>query len=305
MFILLGMVYLWEIYISGTLCCYCRVSPNYSINKPLLDGLTMTSTKFPRLLASFSMLLLLLPIVPGWSLIAQAQQSSSGSPTVAARRQSRVKFEPPKGQPAPTFTIGGGRRDSNNSCPTARTARNQPPMNQGANQALTPLLPKTKLGLTVSSHPTFMVYVPSNSAKAVEFMLENEKGEGVYQTTVNLKSNSKIVEVPLPTSQSALEIGKDYKWVVSMICQQPGPRDPFTEGVIRRVRADNALTSSLRTAKPLEKVALYAKSGIWFEAAVNMVQLRRSQPNNPEIASAWQDLLQSAGLEKIANEPLN
>jgi Domain of Unknown Function (DUF928) len=282
------------------------VSPNYSINKPLLDGLTMTSTKFPRLLASFSMLLLLLPIIPAWSLTAQAQQSSSGNPKVAVRRQSRVKFEPPKGQPAPTFTIGGGRRDSNNhSCPTARTVRNQPPVSRTANEALTALLPTTKLGLTVSSHPTFMVYIPSNSAKAVEFTLENDKGEGVYQTTVNLKSNSKIVEVPLPTSQSALEIGKDYKWVVSMICQQPGPRDPFTEGIIRRVQADNALTNNLRAAKPLEKVALYAKYGIWFEAAVNMVQLRRSQPNNPEIASAWQDLLQSAGLGKIANEPLN
>ncbi|MBW4511593.1 MAG: DUF928 domain-containing protein [Scytonematopsis contorta HA4267-MV1] len=267
----------------------------------------MTSTKFPRLLASFSMLLLLLPMVPGWSLTAQAQQSSSGNPRVAVRRQSRVKFEPPKGQPAPAFTIGGGRRDNNNNtCTTSsRTARSLPPGNQNSNQALTALLPTTKLGLTVSSHPTFMVYVPSNSAKAVEFTLENEKGEGVYQTTVNLKSNTKILEVPLPKSESALEIGKDYKWVVSMICQQSGPRDPFTEGVIRRVQPDTALTNSLRTAKPLEKVALYAKAGIWFEAAVNMVQLRRSQPNNPEIASAWQDLLLSAGLERIASEPLN
>jgi hypothetical protein len=52
-------------------------------------------------------------------------------------------------------------------------------------------------------------------------------------------------------------------------------------------------------------VALYAKSGVWYEASANLAALRKAQPNDPEVASAWKELLETAGLDAIANATLN
>jgi hypothetical protein len=54
----------------------------------------------------------------------------------------------------------------------------------------------------------------------------------------------------------------------------------------------------------LERVNLYAKSGIWYDAVANLAALQKTQPNNPEVASAWKDLLRGVGLDVIAKAPL-
>lgn len=266
----------------------------------------MLWTKFPRFLTSFSTILLLqLALLPTWASLVQAQ-SASDQRTVGKR--SPIGFIPPKGQPRPTVTVGGGRRNSSLAvCPQQRPRLNLSSVqsNTATNKPLTPLLPSDKLGLTVSSHPTFIVYVPESGAKSVELTLEDNKGKGIYQKTVDLKGNSGIVDISLPTTATALEIGKDYKLVVSVRCQQTGPKDPFVEGIVRRIQPDTALANRLQSAKTLEKVLLYAEKGIWFEAVTNLLQLKRSQPNNQQIASAWKELLQSAGLSEITNTPTN
>jgi hypothetical protein len=75
------------------------------------------------------------------------------------------------------------------------------------------------------------------------------------------------------------------------------------EALIRRIQPDSALTQ-LAQAKPLDRVALYAKSGSWYDALANLAELRKAQPNDAEVASAWKELMQAAGLDAIANAPL-
>jgi hypothetical protein len=242
--------------------------------------------------------------------VAQTSERASARLQIADRRVKRVTFEPRRDQPAPTVTIGGGRRNNGN-CSQIEQASAQPAQSLPLDQLLTPLLPSpfSNLQLTVSAHPTFLVYVPQTSATVVEFTLlttkDNNKEEGIYQTTVKLTGTPGIVRISLPTSAPELEIGKDYKWLVTMACQADGPTvsDPFTEGLVRRIQPDSSL-SQLDQAKPLDRVALYAKSGFWYEASANLAALRQAQPNDPEVASAWQELLQGAGLGAIANAPL-
>ena len=171
-------------------------------------------------------------------------------------------------------------------------------------KTLVPLLPSSKLGLTASSHPTFMVYVPQTSAKALEFTLENEEGEGIYQTEVNIDKAPGIMSFSLPKTESALEIDQDYRFVVSIICQQTGPKNPFVEGLVRRISPDSALVNQLNKPESLEKVMLYSESGYWFDAMENLAALKRSQPDDSEVAAAWENLLASVGLEKITKAPL-
>jgi hypothetical protein len=98
-------------------------------------------------------------------------------------------------------------------------------------------------------------------------------------------------------------MGKDYKWLVSVVCESGSPEDSYVVGSVRRIQPDSSL-SQIDRAQPLDKFALYAKSGVWFDAVANLATLRKAQPNDPKVASAWENLLKGAGLGAIANAPL-
>jgi hypothetical protein len=268
----------------------------------------MIWTKLPWHLLAFSAPLVLeLVTIPGFSTTAQAQ---TRTPTQINpdQRLKTVRFEPRKDQPAPTYTVGGGKRGTCEKNPQASEPATEPlPLDP----SLTPLLrsPLTDPQLTVSARPTFLVYVPQTSAKAVEFTLllrDKDNSENkIYQTSVNLTGTPGIVSISLPATAPELEIGKDYKWMVAMACQtgEVNVDDPFAEALIRRIQPDSSL-SQIDRAKPLDRVALYAKEGVWFDAVANLAALLKSQPNDPQVASAWKELLQGAGLGEIANAPL-
>ncbi len=215
----------------------------------------------------------------------------------------RGLFDPPVGEPDPTVSIGGGRRNSDGKCPKDRN--NQPKDNQASDaieQQLIPLLPTSKFGLTYSSNPNFYAYVPKTSAVAVVFTLENQDGQGIAQKRLDLTNTPSIVSTQF---DQPLEIGKDYKWLVSVVCVADDPEDTFSEGIIRRVKPNLALVGKLEKASDIERVELYAKSGIWYEALANLAKLKLAQPNNPEIKAMWINLLKSSGLESLANYPIN
>ena len=214
----------------------------------------------------------------------------------------KVTFKPPKGQRQPKMAVGGGRRN-NGMCESGVASLGI--QNKTIDKTLVPLLPSSKLGLTASSHPNMMVYVPSTSAKSLEFTIYNEQEEGIYQRQVSLGNTPGIVNLSLPTSEPGLEIGKDYRFVVSIICQQSGPQNPFVEGLVRRVAPASALRNQLNQPTSLEQVIALSESGYWVEAVSNLAKLKLSQPFNSEIDTAWEDLLSSVGLSGIAQAPLN
>ena len=214
-------------------------------------------------------------------------------------------FEPPAGEPAPTISIGGGRRSSDGQCPKDRDIQPSDPIaSNSLEQLLVPLLPTSKLGFTFLPNPTFFVYVPKTSAIAVEFTLENQEGKGIYQNRVNLTNSPSIISFQLDPKQVSLEVGKDYKWLVSVVCETGDPEDTFSEGIIRRIKPNPDLIKKLEKASAIERVDIYAKSGIWHEAMANLAQLRLAQPNSPELKSTWLNLLKSSSLESLANTPL-
>lgn len=267
----------------------------------------MIWTKLPWHLLAFSAPLVLeLVTIPGFSTTAQAQ-TRTPTQTNPDQRLKTVRFEPRKDQPAPTYTVGGGKRGTCNNDRQASEPATEPlPLDP----SITPLLrsPLTEPQLTVSARPTFLVYVPQTSAKAVEFTLllkEDNSEKGIYQTSVNLTGTPGILSISLPATAPELEIGKDYEWRVAMACQtgEVNVNDPFAEALIRRIQPDSSL-SQIDRAKPLDRVALYAKEGVWFDAVANLAALLKSQPNEPQVASAWKELLQGAGLGEIANAPL-
>ncbi|MEQ8467824.1 DUF928 domain-containing protein [Coleofasciculus sp. E1-EBD-02] len=272
----------------------------------------MVCTKLPQYLLVLSAAVLLeVGIIPGFFIAAQAQTQ-----TFSNVKSKQVIFKPNPSQPAPEITTGGGRRHEGQCSADQGVAEDTT-----ASQSLTVLVPSVldaqplkeleqspvgiNFQLTVSEKPTFLVYVPQTSAQVLELRLEDEEGQPIGEAAyLNLTATPGIYSISLPETAPPLAVGQDYKWLVSMTCQVSGPDDPFVEGSIRRVSPDSILTRSLDQVTDLEQVAVYAQAGIWQDAVVNLAALRQTQPNNPEVVSAWEDLLQYAQLEDITHAPL-
>jgi hypothetical protein len=147
--------------------------------------------------------------------------------------------------------------------------------------------------------------MPQTSAEKVEFLLEDANGE-VYQTTYALAQPANDVEgapgirsltLPALANLSPLEIGQEYQWQLTLICNsQDRSSDIVVEGKIKRVALDPILARRVRLATPQQRVALYAKAGLWHEALSTMVELQRDRPNDPTLAATWDNLLKSEGM---------
>lgn len=264
----------------------------------------MSEKHFHRYFSLLAIAALLQSIVFSIFLLETRSQPKpqSKTPTQTVGGGSRGLFQPPEGEPEPTVSIGGGRRSSDGKCPKDRDI--QPTDSKSTDsleQLLIPLLPTKKFGLTYSSNPRFYAYIPKTSAIAVVYTLENQEGKGIDQKRIDLTNTPSIVGVQF---SEPLEIGKDYKWLVSVVCVADDPEDTFSEGIVRRIKPNPALIGKLEKAKDSDLVDLYAKSGIWYEALDSLVKLRLINPKDPELNSIWLNLLKSSGFESLAITPI-
>jgi tetratricopeptide (TPR) repeat protein len=168
--------------------------------------------------------------------------------------------------------------------------------------------PKTDPQLTTAAYPSFFVYVPQNSAQALEFVLEdNTSHQELYKTTLKPSKESGVVRVNFPDNANlpSLQNGKEYAWSFSVVCDtQSRDKDIEVKGSIQRIQTDPNLAIQLQKAQPRERAALYATSGIWQDTLTTVADLRRTNPNDLAVKTDWEDLLKSVGLEKIAKAPL-
>lgn len=221
-----------------------------------------------------------------------------------------LTFEPRAGAGAPARTTGGGRRNDGRTCdspvpptkPITSAATPNPTPAAAMDQSLIAVVPSTDTEYTFADRPTFLFYIPETAAKVAEFSLE----DGTQQVTsiqIPLTGKSGIISLTPDKTSPVLEVDRDYTWVFSLQCGNY-VNDPIVRGTVRRIQPDATLTSRISKAAPLEKVSLYATSGIWYDAISHLAMLRRAQPNDPKLVTAWQELLQSVGLGAIASVPL-
>ncbi|MBR8835575.1 MAG: DUF928 domain-containing protein [Stigonema ocellatum SAG 48.90 = DSM 106950] len=204
---------------------------------------------------------------------------------------AQVTFNPPKAQ-APKSTSGGASRGPS-TCGADITTTTK--------ASVTPLLPKTNIGLTVAEHPVILVYVPQTNAKKALFSLQDEQGKQYYQTNLPLPQKRGVMEVKLPGSVPALKADKNYQWFLAMICTEELEVDsPSVSGWIRRIESNGSLNN-----KPtLELASNLARMGIWYDALSTLAELKRTQPNNPAVANSWRKFLEDVDLNAIAEAPL-
>jgi hypothetical protein len=175
---------------------------------------------------------------------------------------------------------------------------------------LTALLPTTNLGYTISTHPTLLIYVPEVKADTAEFILEENQRDStsyrrIYSTKLSLKQTSGFVSVTLPPNISPLEVDRQYRWSFMVMCDADDfSGNPTVEGWIQRVEASSTLRTNLQQSPVTAHAAIYAESGIWFEALSSLAKQRQDSPHDQALLQDWRDLLESVKLDpRLALEP--
>lgn len=225
----------------------------------------------------------------------------AGMTLVQAMPGRAVSFSTPDGvEGTPKMETSGGASRSGGQCTPGVVVKPE--------EAIAPLVPNTKLGLTVAERPNFFAYIPETTAKEAAFSLQDEEQNLVYQTRISLPSKAGIVRISIPEEVEALEVGKDYRWFVEVLCtgEDFDPDNPLADGWVRRTEKNPMLQSKLEQASTnLERAMAYAEAGIWHETASMLVEARQLQPEDSnDWELHWQELLTSVGLEAIATQPL-
>ncbi|WP_083492774.1 DUF928 domain-containing protein [Lyngbya aestuarii] len=182
---------------------------------------------------------------------------------------------------------------------------------RGGNQYLTTQIPLTvitgqssSLSLTASSHPTFFVYVPYTSTEVsygVFSLYDQQTKQEVWNVVFQLPQHPGIVSIPTPQHEKPLEVGKNYRWFFELNCvnnnityQEP----MMVRGKVKRVSSEG-LEAELSIATPLEKVAIYAKQGLWYDAIGQLATLQQSYPQNSQLKTLWVELLKASNHEQL------
>jgi len=181
--------------------------------------------------------------------------------------------------------------------------------------SIIPLIPESKIGLTLTESPTFFAYV-SHSSTQVEFTLQaDETGTEVYKTTFKADKPG-IVEVSIPAigdRKKSLEIGQRYQWSFSVACNEDDASEEalpdasgnyFVKGMVLRIEQQETLKNDLANPDQMARAIAYAKNGIWYETLATLAQMQRLAPDDSRLRAEWTQLLQSQGLRSIADQPL-
>ncbi|MBD2042884.1 DUF928 domain-containing protein [Microcoleus sp. FACHB-672] len=169
------------------------------------------------------------------------------------------------------------------------------------------LIPATNFGKTAAENPTFWLYSPYPSG-SVELILEDEiSKKQVYKTTFETNKGPGIISYRLPETAPSLEIDKKYRWRFFFFCNSANQADFMSiNGVIVRENLPAEVQTQLENAtSPLERADLYGANGFWYEMVHELATLQRTS-NNPEITTAWTNLLQhpTVRLEKMVSVPV-
>ncbi|MCT7954853.1 DUF928 domain-containing protein [Laspinema palackyanum] len=207
-------------------------------------------------------------------------------------------FETPEG--APGRRIGGGTRGN---CPKSASG-------------MIALVPENNLGLTLSDTPTFLFYVPkieeaSSGPIEMEFLLVDESDpenvQEIYQHRVPLPAGGGTIALTLPDDENLppLQVNQLYSWYFSLICN-PKASDPSIlslGGWIERVEPSPTLTQELEQLTSRDRIAVYEREILWFDAIGTLAQLLQDNPNDPILRPKWNALLESINLSEVAQAP--
>ena len=197
--------------------------------------------------------------------------------------KSSETYRPPKGKVREQTRKAGGSRGCN----------------MPLENAVTLLVPQNHTATTISAHPTFFWHLSQKLSLPLRFTLLEPGKKPIL--TKELKPEPGIIALKLPDNSAPLEVGKTYRWTVTVICNSSKPsRNLFAQAWIERVPLPTEAQPSNNTNCSLS----YARMGIWYDAlSCNYTGLVKNQ-NNDRSWQQFQSLLEEIGLSYLVQQVL-
>ena len=162
------------------------------------------------------------------------------------------------------------------------------------------LVPENAVGLTVSAYPSLFFYVTGDDIERVSFSLT--KGAGIVQNEYEQSwvptVEKGLIRVDLSEASRfvGLEEEEVYYWRFSARFSNG---EQVVRGAIAYVSPPEDFEREVAASSPFERAKLYAETGLWFDAASVLDDLRRAdREETVELANReWKELLDSVDLE--------
>ncbi len=208
----------------------------------------------------------------------------------------------PKPRGIPQVRVSGGTRSPlGNSC-----------ISDPQSPQLTSVFPEDDLGYSTDPYPAFQWYMPRNNASHVEFNLYEVVSEedGIYQPIYQAaflpspRAGIATLRLPQTTGLAPLNSDTHYYWSVDVYCPDESTALMTAEGFVEVLAPDPSLADALANSSGVERAAIAAENSVWFDATRALTERLQVHPNDPEAIESWQILLESIGLENIAEAPL-
>lgn len=222
-----------------------------------------------------------------WLTTAMTSKVVSSVPTILAQTvstSSHQVYQPTNRKVSKNARKSGGSRGS---CP------------QKIQSSITLLVPEDHLPATTSAYPTFSWYQGQKSSLPIKFTLLEPGHKPLYSVELP-PTQSDITTLTWPKHLPPLEVGKKYRWSVSILCSSKHPsRNPYAEAWVERISLPAAkLTRPNGSSCNLA----YAQAGIWYNAlSCNLSQFLQPDSSLSE-GNIFSLLLKEVGLEDILKQ---
>ncbi len=200
-----------------------------------------------------------------------------------AKVQSMPVYRPPL-RGAPAGRVAGGTRGEGVAAPFLCT-----------------LVPE-HIGLTVSEQPTLYFFLDKPINFPIEFTIIKHHGiSPLVETRIDPPISAGIHTIRLSDYGKHLKQGIQYKWFVALIPdEQHRAKDILAAGGIERVAFQNDLKEKLHTADAAEAAAIYAETGIWYDALASLSRALARNSGNNDLLRERAFLLEQVGLSEAA-----
>lgn len=173
------------------------------------------------------------------------------------------------------------------------------------------LRPVGEVGLTLSEHPTFFLYVPQVRSRIIQLSLLARVDEDTEEpvASVNFRSPRQpgIISIRLPAiPKNSLKVDQLYRWEVEIVCDRTDRSGNVAlEAFIVRTTPSQALAGNLTTIGDRDRATIYANNGIWYDSLAAAAQQRCASPNDPKVQENWEALLKSVTLTERSTDAMD
>jgi hypothetical protein len=202
------------------------------------------------------------------------------SPTLASRK---LLYKPPAAAGnIPTRVSGGARGET-------------------VDAVLIALVPN-HLALTTQAQPS-LFWFQSKPAKA-KFevtVVEPKKPKPLLSLAAPEADKPGIHRVKLAKYKVELQPDVTYEWSVAIVPDAENrSKDVIAKGVLKRISPPGDLASRVEKAGDLERAAIYAEAGIWYDAFDAVSKAIDAHPDDASLRAQRASLLRQVGLPEAA-----